>query len=148
MLDVLAHRVYRHLFLAQVIALIGTGLTTVALALLAHDLAEGQAGVVLGTALAIKMVAYVGISPLVGAYASRLPRRTLLVSLDLMRAAQERRETGPPMGGGPTGDVEALGGSYLPVEMQREADQIATVSFTHFLHTAISSPKIEVYSLW
>ncbi|BBI76134.2 MFS transporter [Vreelandella aquamarina] len=87
MLDVLAHRVYRHLFLAQVIALIGTGLTTVALALLAHDLAEGQAGVVLGTALAIKMVAYVGIAPLVGAYASRLPRRTLLVSLDLLRAA-------------------------------------------------------------
>lgn len=87
MLDVLAHRIYRHLFLAQVIALIGTGLTTVALALLAHDLAEGQAGVVLGTALAIKMVAYVGISPLVGAYASRLPRRTLLVSLDLLRAA-------------------------------------------------------------
>ena len=55
MLDVLAHRVYRHLFFAQVIALIGTGLTTVALALLAHHLAEGQAGVVLGTALAIKI---------------------------------------------------------------------------------------------
>ncbi|HAA44909.1 MAG: major facilitator transporter [Halomonas sp. 54_146] len=87
MLDVLAHRVYRHLFFAQVIALIGTGLTTVALALLAHDLAGGQAGVVLGTALAIKMVAYVGIAPLVGAYASRLPRRMLLVSLDLLRAA-------------------------------------------------------------
>ncbi|MGE6605282.1 MFS transporter [Halomonas sp. NPDC076908] len=87
MLDVLAHRVYRHLFFAQVIALIGTGLTTVALALLAHDLAGGQAGVVLGTALAIKMFAYVGIAPLVGAYASRLPRRTLLVSLDLLRAA-------------------------------------------------------------
>jgi len=44
MLDVLAHRIYRHLFLAQVIALIGTGLTTVALALLAHDLAEGDKG--------------------------------------------------------------------------------------------------------
>lgn len=87
MLDVLAHRVYRHLFLAQVIALVGTGLTTVALALLAHDLAAGQAGVVLGTALAIKMVAYVGIAPLVGAYAARLPRRWLLVSLDLLRAA-------------------------------------------------------------
>lgn len=87
MLDVLAHRVYCHLFFAQVIALIGTGLTTVALALLAHHLAEGQAGVVLGTALAIKMVAYVGIAPLVGAYASRLPRRTLLVSLDVLRAA-------------------------------------------------------------
>jgi MFS family permease len=87
MIGVLAHRVYRHLFFAQVIALIGTGLSTVALALLAHDLAGGQAGVVLGTALAIKMVAYVGIAPLVGAYASRLPRRMLLVSLDLLRAA-------------------------------------------------------------
>lgn len=87
MLDVFAHRSYRHLFQAQVIALVGTGLTTVALALLAHDLAAGQAGVVLGTALAIKMVAYVGIAPVVGAYASRLPRRALLVSLDLLRAA-------------------------------------------------------------
>ncbi|MEP4545657.1 MAG: MFS transporter [Saccharospirillum sp.] len=87
MLQVLSHRCYRHLFLAQVIALVGTGLTTVALALLAHDLAAGQAGIVLGTALAIKMVAYVGIAPLVGAYASRLPRRTLLVGLDLLRAS-------------------------------------------------------------
>ncbi|WP_455429155.1 MFS transporter [Fodinicurvata halophila] len=41
----------------------------------------------LGTALAIKMVAYVGIAPLVGAYATRLPRRSLLVSLDLLRAS-------------------------------------------------------------
>lgn len=87
MLEVLAHRVYRHLFLAQVIALLGTGLTTIALALLAHDLAAGQAGGVLGTALAIKMVAYVGIAPLVGAYAARLPRRWMLVGLDLLRAA-------------------------------------------------------------
>ena len=44
MLEVLSHRRYRHLFLAQVTALAGTGLTTVALALLAHDLAAGQAG--------------------------------------------------------------------------------------------------------
>ncbi|WP_281277309.1 hypothetical protein [Hankyongella ginsenosidimutans] len=39
MLSVLANRTYRHLFLAQVIALIGTGLATVALGLLAYDLA-------------------------------------------------------------------------------------------------------------
>jgi len=87
MLAILKHRTYRHLFLAQVTALAGTGLTTIALALLAHDLAAGQAGIVLGTALAIKMVAYVGIAPVVGAYASRLPRRTLLVGLDLLRAS-------------------------------------------------------------
>ena len=35
MLSVLADRTYRHLFAAQVIALIGTGLLTVALGLLA-----------------------------------------------------------------------------------------------------------------
>ena len=43
MLQVLANRTYRHLFLAQVIALIGTGLATVALGLLAFDIAGGNA---------------------------------------------------------------------------------------------------------
>ncbi len=81
----LADRTYRHLFSAQVIALFGTGLTTVALSLLAFDLAGGEAGVVLGTALALKMVAYVTIAPVVGAFAHALPRRRLLVSLDMVR---------------------------------------------------------------
>ncbi len=87
MLTVLANRTYRHLFLAQVIALVGTGLATVALGLLAYDLAGGDAGVVLGTALAIKMIAYVGVAPVAAAFAERLPRRAMLVSLDLVRAA-------------------------------------------------------------
>ena len=39
MIAVLRHRTYRHLFAAQVLSLIGTGLTTVALGLLAYDLA-------------------------------------------------------------------------------------------------------------
>lgn len=79
--------VYRRMFCAQVIALVGTGLATVALALLAYDLAGGSAGAVLGTALALKMVAYVAIAPLAGALATRLDRRRLLVVLDLGRAA-------------------------------------------------------------
>ena len=83
----LANRAYRRLFTAQVIALMGTGLSSIALALLAYDLAGGEAGVVLGTALALKMVAYVGIAPLVGGFAHRLPRKGLLIALDLMRAA-------------------------------------------------------------
>ena len=82
----LAEPRYRRLFTAQVVALLGTGLTTIALALLAFDLAGGDAGRVLGTALALKMVAYVLVAPLVGAVAHRLPRRGLLVSLDLARA--------------------------------------------------------------
>ena len=87
MLDILSNRTYRHLFAAQVIALIGTGLATVALGLLAFELAGDNAGMVLGTALAIKMVAYVGVAPVAAAFADRLPRRTLLVTLDLVRAA-------------------------------------------------------------
>ncbi len=87
MITVLSHRVYRHLFIAQVIALIGTGLATIALALLAFDLAGNQAGAVLGTALAIKMIAYVGVSPVAAAFAERLPRRAVLITLDLVRAS-------------------------------------------------------------
>ena len=82
----LRDRTYRRLFTAQVVALAGTGLTTIALALLAYDLAGGDAGIVLGTALALKMVAYVGIAPIVGGFAHRLPRRRLLIALDVARA--------------------------------------------------------------
>lgn len=87
MLSVLANRTYRHLFAAQVIALVGTGLATVALGLLAYQLAGSSAGAVLGTALAIKMVAYVGVAPIASAFAEQLPRRAMLVGLDLVRAA-------------------------------------------------------------
>lgn len=69
MLEVLANRTYRHLFFAQVIALLGTGLATVALSLLAFDLAGANAGAVLGTALAIKMLAYIGVAPVASALA-------------------------------------------------------------------------------
>ncbi|MDQ0823322.1 MFS family permease [Arthrobacter sp. V4I6] len=82
-----AIRDYRHLFSAQVIALFGTGLATVALGLLAYELAGPRAGAVLATALTIKMVLYVLIAPLAAAYVDRLPRRAFLVILDVVRAA-------------------------------------------------------------
>ncbi|MCP4384019.1 MAG: MFS transporter [Hyphomicrobiales bacterium] len=87
MLAILRNRTYRHLFAAQVIALTGTGLMTVALALLAYELAGENAGAVLGTALAIKMVAYVAVAPVVGGLAVRLNRRMFLVVLDIVRAS-------------------------------------------------------------
>ena len=83
----LSDSVYRRLFSAQVVALIGTGISTVALALLAYDLAGDDAGTVLGIALALKMVAYVTVSPMVTAWARDYSRRRLLVSLDIGRAA-------------------------------------------------------------
>ncbi|GAA4976198.1 MFS transporter [Yinghuangia aomiensis] len=87
MLSVLRNRTYRRLFTAQVVALVGTGLATVALSLLAYDLAGADASAVLGTALAIKMVAYVAVAPLAGAVAGRIPRRALMAAMDLTRAA-------------------------------------------------------------
>ena len=81
-----AIRDFRHLFGAQIIALFGTGLATVALGLLAYDLAGPSAGSVLATALTIKMVLYVLIAPLAAAYADRLPRRMFLTLLDVVRA--------------------------------------------------------------
>ena len=87
MLSVLADRTYRHLFLAQVVALLGTGLATVALGVLAYDLAGDGAAMVLGTVFTIKMLAYVGIAPIAGAFADRVNRRALLVALDLVRGA-------------------------------------------------------------
>ena len=86
MLDVLRDSAYRRLFSAQVIALLGTGLLTVALGLLAFDLAGSNAGLVLGTALTIKMLAYVGVAPVVSALTSRMPRKPLLVGADVVRA--------------------------------------------------------------
>ena len=86
MLNTLKNPTFRHLFAAQIVALVGTGLATVALGLLAWQLAGDNAGAVLGTALAIKMVAYVTLAPLASAIAERLPRRAFLVALDLIRA--------------------------------------------------------------
>ena len=86
MLSVLSIRTFRHMFAAQLVALLGTGLATVALGLLAWQLAGADAGLVLGTALAIKMIAYVTLAPFAAALAERLPRRAFLVALDLVRA--------------------------------------------------------------
>lgn len=78
---------YRRLFSAQVLSLLGTGVTTVALALLAVGLAGEDAGTVLGTALALKMAVYVVGAPLISRFAQRFQRKPWLVSLDLLRAA-------------------------------------------------------------
>lgn len=87
MLSVLRQPTYARLFGAQVIALLGTGLLTVALGLLAYDIAGADAGVVMGTVMAVKMIAYVLISPVTTALVARLPARPVLIGADLVRAA-------------------------------------------------------------
>lgn len=83
----LRHPSFARLFSAQLIALLGTGLLTVALGLLAFEIAGGDAGVVLGVALAIKMIAYVGVAPVTAALTAHVPRKRLLIGADLARAA-------------------------------------------------------------
>ncbi|MEO5961996.1 MAG: MFS transporter [Thermomonas sp.] len=86
MIEILRQRNFRTLFLAQMVALVGTGLATVALALLAYDLAGPNAGAVLGTALAIKMTVYILLSPLAGAFVPLAKRKVVLITLDIIRA--------------------------------------------------------------
>lgn len=85
--SILSNTAYRHLFAAQVIALLGTGFLTVALSLLAFDIAPSAAGGVVATALTIKMVAYVGVAPIVTAVTSRFAARRVLVAADGVRGA-------------------------------------------------------------
>ncbi|MCR9137365.1 MAG: MFS transporter [Alphaproteobacteria bacterium] len=87
MIDVLKHPAFARLFSAQVVALLGTGLLTVALALLAFDLAGDEAGAVLGTAFTIKMIAYIGLAPIANAAVERVSRKAVLIGADLVRVA-------------------------------------------------------------
>ncbi|MGJ3509058.1 MFS transporter [Enemella sp. A6] len=87
MLTILRNPTYAKLFGAQIIALLGTGLLTVALGLLAFEIAGGNAGLVLGVAMMIKMVAYVAISPITTALVARVPPKPVLITADLARAA-------------------------------------------------------------
>ena len=86
MLAVLRNPTYAKLFSAQIIALLGTGLLTVALGLLAFEIAGGNAGIVMGVAMSIKMIAYVAVSPVTTAIVAHLPRKPVLIGADLIRA--------------------------------------------------------------
>ncbi|WP_216328962.1 MFS transporter [Deinococcus aestuarii] len=77
---------FARLYAAQTISQIGDALTWVALALLAYQLAEKNAAVVLGTALTLRVTAFVLFSPLAGVLADRLERRTILVGCHFARA--------------------------------------------------------------
>ena len=79
-------RSYYRLYFAYVIGLFATGIAVVALALLAFDIAGDESPAVIGTALSLKMLAYVFAAPISAALTERLPRKPLLITLDLIRA--------------------------------------------------------------
>lgn len=82
------NRAYLLLFGAQLISLLGSGVTTVALALLAYQLTGGEnAASIIGTALMLRILAFLIFSQPAGVLADRLPRKPLLIGADLIRAA-------------------------------------------------------------
>lgn len=87
MFTVLQHRTFRRLFMSHIVALLGTGLATIAIGFLAVDIAGGNASGVIGTILAIKMVTFLLVGPVAPVIAQRLQARRLLVATDLIRAS-------------------------------------------------------------
>lgn len=77
---------FARLYAAQTVSQIGDAFTWVALALLAFELARENAAVVLGTALTLRVTAFVLLSPLAGVLADRLERRTILLGTHFGRA--------------------------------------------------------------
>lgn len=74
------------LFAAQVISLMGSGVTTVALALFAYELAGGaDATMVVGNALMLRIIAFLIFSQPAGVYADRVSRKRILILMDLGR---------------------------------------------------------------
>ncbi len=80
------HGVFQKLFWAHVTSLIGSGLSSVALALLAHQLVGASAAAVLGVTLAIRIVVIVFCSPFAGQVAERYGARVVMIGSDLVRA--------------------------------------------------------------
>lgn len=81
----LRHPTFRRLFAAHIVALVGTGLATIAIGFLAFDLAGGEASAVLGTIMAIKMCTYLVVGPLAPVIAARVGARRLLIGTDILR---------------------------------------------------------------
>ncbi|MBT3992433.1 MAG: MFS transporter [Gammaproteobacteria bacterium] len=77
---------FAKLFTAQIVALVGTGLSTIGLSLLAYDMSGSNAGAVLGIALACKMIAYIFFSPIIGGLVHRFARKKFMIIMDIFRA--------------------------------------------------------------
>jgi MFS transporter, NRE family, putaive nickel resistance protein len=83
--DSLRNPVFARLYAAQTTNLLGDALTWVGLALLAFELAGDNSAVVLAFALTLRITAFVLLSPLAGALADRVDRKSILVVTHCIR---------------------------------------------------------------
>jgi MFS transporter, NRE family, putaive nickel resistance protein len=80
-----ANRDFRRLFAAQLTSLVGSGVTSVALAAFAYEITGRNATAVVGTALALRILAFVIVSPIAGVLADRVDRKRMLIVADVLR---------------------------------------------------------------
>src|SRR5215213_725900 len=77
---------FRLLFGAQVVSLLGSGVTTVGLALFAYQLTGGaSATAVIGNALTLRILAFLLFSQPAGVIADRASRKKILIAADILR---------------------------------------------------------------
>jgi len=77
---------FRLLFGAQVVSLLGSGVTTIGLALFAYQLTGGaSATAVIGNALMLRILAFLLFSQPAGVIADRVSRKKILICADLLR---------------------------------------------------------------
>jgi MFS transporter, NRE family, putaive nickel resistance protein len=82
------NRNYVLLFSAQIVSLLGSGVTTVGLALFAYQLTGGEsATAVIGNALFLRILAFLLFSQPAGVLADRYNRKTILIAADVARFA-------------------------------------------------------------
>ncbi len=82
------NRNYLYLFAAQIISLLGSGVTTVGLALFAYRLTGGaSASAVIGNALMLRILAFLLVSQPAGVIADRVSRKKVLIAADVVRFA-------------------------------------------------------------
>lgn len=80
------NRNYILLFSAQIISLLGSGVTTVGLALFAYQLTGGaSATAVIGNALFLRILAFLIFSQPAGVIADRVSRKKILIAADVLR---------------------------------------------------------------
>ena len=80
------NRNFRLLFTAQIISLLGSGVTTVALALFVYQLTGGASATgIIGNALMLRILAFLLFSQPAGVLADRLNRKKMLIAADLIR---------------------------------------------------------------
>lgn len=83
--SILGNKIFRRIYLAETISLIGDAFTWVGLALVAYELAGENSGTILSVALTIRVAIYFLVAPFAGLLADRYDRKKIMVISHLGR---------------------------------------------------------------